>query len=203
MSDNRPTSDDPYATPSGSSPSGPAPTPGSAPSSANVSPYGGYEPPAGQSPYGAPQQPQQQPPYGAPQQPYGAQPQQQPYGQQPYGQPYPGQTYPAYGEVPDRSGNQLGVWSLVLAIVTFFTGCFPASIVGIVLGAKGRRAADEGRADNRGLATTGWVLNIVFTILTVLFIVALFVLVAALGGWEAFLEGWETGWEAELGANAV
>jgi len=163
---------------------------------------------AGQPPYSAsqPHYGQQSPANGAQQPPYG----QQPYGspQQPYGQPYPGQSYPgqpysAYGEVPDRSGNQLGVWSLVLAIVTFFTGCFPASIVGIVLGAKGRRAAQEGRADNGGLATTGWILNIVFTILTVLGIVLLFVFVAALGGWEVFLEGWDTGWETELTRNAV
>lgn len=190
MSDNRPSSDDPYATPSSSSPSGGAPTPGSAPSSSNVSPYGGYVPPADQG--AAPGQP----PYGAPQQPYGAQ-------QQPYGQPYPGQPYPAYGAMPDRSGNQLGVWSLVLAIATFFTGCFPAAIVGIVLGAKGRRAANEGRADNGGLATTGWILNIVLTVLTVLGIVLFFVFVAALGGWDAFMDGWNTGWETEITRNAV
>lgn len=210
MSDNRPSSDDPYATPSSSSPSGGAPTPGSAPSSSNLSPYGGYVPPAdqgtapGQAPYGSPQQPYggQQAPYGAQQPQYGAQ---QPYGaqQQPYGQPYPGQPYPAYGAMPDRSGNQLGVWSLVLAIATFFTGCFPAAIVGIVLGAKGRRAANEGRADNGGLATTGWILNIVLTALTVLGIVLLFVSVAALGGWSAFMDSWNSGWETEITRNAV
>ncbi len=209
MSDNRPSSDDPYATPSSSSPSGGAPAPGSAPSSSNVSPYGGYVPPVdqgaapGQPPYGAPQQPYgQQAPYGSQQAPYGAQ--QPQYGaQQPYGQPYPGQPYPAYGAMPDRSGNQLGVWSLVLAIATFFTGCFPAAIVGIVLGAKGRRAANEGRADNGGLATTGWILNIVLTVLTVLGIVLFFVFVAALGGWDAFMDGWNTGWETEITRNAV
>ena len=212
MSDDRTPADDPYATPPRRDDQGAAPSPGSAPSSASTSPYGGYVPPAapapggapgtgayGQQPYGEP--PHAQQPYG--QQPYGQQPYgQQPYGQQPYGQPYPAAGYPG-GPVRDTSGNGLGVWSLVLAILTFFTGCFPAAVVGIVLGAKGRRAADEGRADNRGLATAGYVLNIVLTVLTVLLVVGVFWLVSYLGGWEAFLDEVNSSLAVEVDSGAI
>lgn len=204
MADNQPSADDPYATPSGDANAGGAPSPGSVPSSSSVPPYGGYEPPA--APQGGPAY-GQQPTYGAPQQPYG-----QPYGQQqpaygsaqqPYGQPYPAQGYPGYGAPRDTSGNALGVWSLVLAIITFFTCCLPASVVGIVLGAKGRSAAREGRADNGGLATVGYVLNIVLTVLSVIAIGAFLILLSSAGSWEMFLEEWARELEVEANSRAV
>lgn len=209
MSDNQPPAEDPYATPSGDAAAGGAPSPGSAPSSSSVPPYGGYEPPA--APQGGPAYPEQpaygQQPYGASQQPYGQGYGQQPpvYGapQEPYGQPYPAQAYPTYGQPRDTSGNALGVWSLVLAIVTLFTCCLPASVVGIVLGVKARRAVREGRADNGSLATVGYVLNIVLTVLVVLFIVGVLVLVSSAGSWEQFLEEWSRAYELEVDRSAV
>lgn len=142
-----------------------------------------------QQSYGQPQQqaqqPQQQPyaqpnqPYSQPynvQQPYGAQPQLtwQPYGQQPYGaqpqQPYGQQPY--YQALP----KGMAVTSLVFGIVGLIFCWYPiinilfmiTGIVGIILGAKGKKKAEEGLASGRGIAIGGIVTNIITLILSLL-----------------------------------
>lgn len=153
----------PGATPGAADAPEPAPGPAGPPS-----PY--------QQPYG---QPTQQQPY--PQQPYGQPyPQLQPYQQQPYGQgpdqyqpeqgqPYPRQPYQygaPYGYAAPPPKNALGVWSLVLGIlsVIMLFSCFVGFLAGIpavITGHLSRKAQKEGLADNAGMALagiiTGWV----------------------------------------------
>jgi hypothetical protein len=125
------------------------------------------------------------PPYGQPypdlQQPAPQQPDQQPYQQgpyQPYQQPYqqgpayhPGQPQPVhygapYGYAAPPEKNALGVWSLVLGIlsIVMFFSClvgFLAAIPAVITGHLSRKAQKEGLANNGGLALggliTGWV----------------------------------------------
>jgi hypothetical protein len=153
-------------------------------------PYGqqhAYPPPQQpyvQQPYGQPaygQQAYQPPPYQ--QQAYQQQYQQQPYQSQPYyGQPGyynpPGAFY-VYDSGPD---NGLAVASLTLGsialVLMFFTGGFSAplsiicSIIGVVLGHKGKKAVDEGRTrKHRDVAIAGFWTSIAGIIVAVLAIV--------------------------------
>jgi hypothetical protein len=123
-------------------------------------------------------------------------PQEQPYGAQPYpGQPYPGQPYPAqpypgqpsqygaaYGYVAPPEKNALGVWSLVLGILSIIMlfSCavgFLAGIPAVITGHLSRKAQKEGLADNGGMGLagliTGWV-TIGLTLLAVVGLVILF-----------------------------
>lgn len=147
--------------------SGPVPDPGPAPASAPDQ----AGPP---SPY---QQPYEQP-Y---QQPYPQQPAQGPEYQQgsvyqpgPY-QPLPPQAGAPYGYSAPPEKNALGVWSLVLGIlsVVMLFSClvgFLAAIPAVITGHLSRKAQREGLADNGGLALagiiTGWV-TIGLTILAI------------------------------------
>ena len=129
--------------------------------------------------------------------PYGAQPPAypQPVGQPPAypqaaspqpGYPAPGYPQPSYPQpgwgggygVPDTSGNSLGVWALVLGIAGWLCLGFLAGIPAIVLGAKSRRAAAEGRATNGGMGTAGMVLGWAVTVLTVVGAILVIVLIA-------------------------
>lgn len=135
------------------------------------------------SPYGQPDQPQPDP-QG---QPYGAQPYPgQQYPAQPYpAQPYPGQPYQygaAYGYVAPPEKNALGIWSLVLGILSvlmlFSCGVgFLAGIPAVVTGHLSRKAQKEGLANNGGMGLagliTGWV-TIGLTLLAVVGLVILF-----------------------------
>lgn len=137
-----------------------APGQGSAPDQAAVPP-----------PYGQPYPDLRQP---APPQPY----QQGPAELQPYQQPYqqagppgPYQSQPAqygtpYGYAAPPEKNALGVWSLVLGIlsVVMLFSCligFVAAIPAVITGHLSRKANKAGLADNAGLALggiiTGWV----------------------------------------------
>ena len=98
------------------------------------------------------------PGYGQPG--YGPYPQQQPYPQ-PYG-------YPGYGYPIQPPTNTLAILSLVFAFVFA-----PAAIVmGAVARKQIRRTGERGS----GLATSGFVLGIVFTVISVIWMIAAFVL---------------------------
>ncbi|MFI2364912.1 DUF4190 domain-containing protein [Promicromonospora sp. NPDC019610] len=146
------------------------------------------------SPYDPPKQPDApQSPYGQPYQQPDQQPQQQwdQQGQTYPGQPYPGQPYPGqqpypygapYGYAAPLEKNALGVWSLVLGILSVFLlfTCgigFLAGIPAVITGHLSRKAQREGQADNGGLALggiiTGWV-TIGLTLLAVVGLVVLF-----------------------------
>ena len=137
-----------------------------------------------QQPY--PQQPYVQQPY--PQQPYPQQayPQGPAYQSAPY-QPGPYQPQPAYGApygypAASPEKNALGVWSLVLGIVSIVMlfSCFVgvlAAIPAVITGNLSRKAQKEGLADNAGLALggiiTGWV-TIGLTALVIVFFAIMF-----------------------------
>lgn len=155
----------PYEPPQQNNP-GPAPDPSPGPGEAAVpSPY---QEPYAQETY--PQQPYPQGPYSqglTAQQPYQPGPT---YPQGPY-QPGPYHAQPAqygapYGYAAPPEKNALGVWSLVLGIlsVVMLFSClvgFLAAIPAVITGHLSRKAHKEGLADNPGLALggiiTGWV----------------------------------------------
>ena len=131
-----------------------------------------------------PEQPQNQPPYQQPQY-------QQPQYQQPQYQQPPYQQY-QYPQMPMQStaGKGQSVAALVLGIVSaafsmFLAVAFPINliflvcgIVGIVLGVIGRKKSIEANGKASGLATAGFVLSIIGTVLSGLFIVSCLACVA-------------------------
>jgi hypothetical protein len=165
----------PYDPPRGNTPD-PVPDQAAVPDPAPAPDQAAVPPPYGQ-PYPDLQQPAPPQPYQpgpAEQQPYA----QQPYQQQPYQQPYqqagppgPYQPHPAqygapYGYTAPAEKNALGVWSLVLGIlsIVMLLSClvgFIAAIPALITGYMSRKANKEGLADNPGLALggiiTGWV----------------------------------------------
>lgn len=147
--------------------------PGGQPQSPYDPPTGGQnpgpqDPAAGgppSAPYGGPGQPQQPQPYPAP------------YQQGPAGQPgvpnYTGNPYQPYANPFPK--NNLGVWSLVLGIVSIVMSCgLLSGIPAIIIGHKARQAVREGQADNDGLALagiiTGWIGTILITLVVIAYI---------------------------------
>jgi hypothetical protein len=154
-------------------------------------PGSGPVPDRGPAPASAPDQAGPPSPYQEPyeqryQQPYLQQPAAGPAYQQgseyrlgPYQPPQAGAPY-GYSAPPEK--NALGVWSLVLGIlsVVMFFSClvgFLAAIPAVITGHLSRKAQREGLADNGGLALagiiTGWV-TIGLTILLIIGIAVLF-----------------------------
>ena len=151
--------------------------PGDGPPAPNLPPAPPYgQPPAsGASAYGAASYGQQPPGYG-----------QQGYpGSAPY--PYAGQAYNPYAVYPK---NSLGIWSLVLGIASFVLSClFLTGIPAIILGRQGQRAADEGLANNRGMATAGMVLGWIAVGLSLVGLV-LGAIALAIGGARGYSSGY-------------
>ncbi|QTE30787.1 DUF4190 domain-containing protein [Pengzhenrongella sicca] len=168
------------AAPGGPTPPTGAPTP-PPPYGAQPPAYGAQPPAYGAQPpaYGE-QAPGQQPAYGAPQ--YGQQ------GAPQYGAaPYPGQQSPYYGQAPAYGypKNSLGIWALVLGIVSFVLSCgLFTGIPAIIVGTMAKRAVAEGQANNRGMAVAGVVLGWISTVLSVLVIVGI-IIIAATGNWDS------------------
>ncbi len=93
--------------------------------------------------------------------------QQQPQGYTPY-PGYQGYPPPQYGYADQMSGQQSGasgraIAALVTSIISLVICCWPAGIVGIVLGKMEMNAIHEGRAPRAGetLAKVGFYLGIV------------------------------------------
>jgi hypothetical protein len=159
MSDSPYTGDPAYQPPSTPDPVQPAPAYGAPDPVQPTTPYGAPAP----TPYAAPAPtPYPAPAYGQPQPgqaPADGQPGQAPY----YGQP-PGAAPVGYpgGQAPNATAeNSTGTAALILGILGLTVVPFIASIIALVLGYKGRRAADQGRATNRSSAVagiiTGWI----------------------------------------------
>ena len=95
------------------------------------------------------------------------------YDQQPGGYG-PGGYGGGFGPRPDEK-NSLGGWALGLGIASIFANCLYFGIFlgvpAIVLGVKGMRAADEGRATNKGMSIAGIVLGALSIVLTIVFYV--------------------------------
>lgn len=138
--------------------------------------------PSGGQPPEQPGGPTYQP--GAPQTP---QPGQSPYaagGVPPsaYSEPQPGMPYSHYPK------NSLGVWSLVLGILSWLICPVVGSIAAIITGVMSRRAVREGQADNGGLGLAGIILGWASLILTVVGIIIFVALFGAVMGDPEFRE---------------
>ena len=102
--------------------------------------------------------------------------------------PIPPPTPGYYGPAGNTSKNSLGIWALVLGIVSFV--CCLGLLTGvpaIILGTFSRKAADQGLATNRSLGTAGMVLGIVAVVLVTL------VWIANAG---SFIEGFSDGFNS-------
>lgn len=126
----------------------------------------------------------------------GRQPDSQVYGP-PYHQQYPYPSYPSapYGPYPPygpgaswgafydprrHEANTLGGWALGLGIASIFMNCLYLGAVpgvpAIIVGINGMRAADEGRASNKGLSIAGVVMGAIGSVISACFFM-LFVMV--------------------------
>lgn len=141
-------------------------------------PYSGGDPYAGSDPYAGARgwMPPGDDAPGRP--PFPPQPLHPPYPPhppqpwQPGGPPQPGQYQYHPGGMPPGVGpqppplpeNGKGTGSLVCSILSIVLCCLPIvgvtlGVVAIVLGVQGRRAADLGAANNRGVATAGLIVG--------------------------------------------
>jgi len=145
-------------------------------------PYGpgqGADPNEPQQPTQPPVAPPVQPgAYPPPAQPApGAYPPPQSTGQPGYpaqgAYPPPAPQYPAagYGPPAGASKNNIGVWALVLGILSLVCFGLLAGIPAIILGNNGKKAAAQGLATNRGMAQAGFVLGIIGTVLSLIGII--------------------------------
>ena len=108
--------------------------------------------------------------------PYQAPPQ-YPYPAAPHGPYGPGLYWGGFYDPRRTEANALGGWALGLGIASMFFGCYLGAIFGIpaiIVGVKGMRAADEGRATNKGLSIAGTVLASVATAVNLIFIALVF-----------------------------
>ncbi|QGQ19191.1 DUF4190 domain-containing protein [Cellulomonas sp. JZ18] len=184
------------------------PTPG-----VGETPSGGEAPryPAGTSP-DAPAAPAQgQPPaYGQPGDASGGQPPAYPqapaYGQAPgYGQAPSYGDAPAYGQAGQDAAQQgwgdqpaagstrrnaLGIWSLVLGILSIVLCCvgWLPGIPAVILGFLGRSAASRGEATNRGIALAGIILGAIGLVIGLYWLISFVATMAEYGGWNGFTE---------------
>lgn len=113
----------------------------------------------------------------------------QPGGPAGYGRPMtPVVSQYGYAAAPPK--NDLAVWSLVTGILSYVTCPLVLGIAAIVTGTMGRRAADEGLANNRGMATAGLILGwinvalVVLGILLFIFLVGAGLLAGGLSEWS-------------------
>lgn len=114
-------------------------------------------------------------------------PSEQPAASTPYEQPADTAAYghpaapaaPQYGYTASPPKNDLAVWSLVTGILSYVMCPILLGVAAIITGTMGRRAADEGLANNRGMATAGLILGWVNIALSVLGIVLFFFLLGA------------------------
>lgn len=125
---------------------------------------------------------QEPPASGTPQEPVPAGPgENTPYGQPnaPYSQPG-APAAPQYGYAPTPPKNDLAVWSLVTGILSYVFCPLVLGIAAIVTGTMARKAADQGLANNRGMATAGLILGWANVALVVIGI-AFFIIALAAG----------------------
>lgn len=69
--------------------------------------------------------------------------------------------------------NALGGWALGLGVAGLFLSCYLGMMCGIpaiIVGVKGMRAADEGRATNKGISISGVVLGSIGTAVNVIYL---------------------------------
>ena len=129
----------------------------------------------------------------------GQQPYSQAYGQ-PYSQqyPYPPPSYgpyPPYGQGvywgapydPRRhEANALGGWALGLGIASIVASCLSFGLIlgisAIVVGVLGMRAANEGRASNKGLSIAGVVTGAIGAVIGACYLMLFIVMLSQFSG---------------------
>jgi hypothetical protein len=111
-------------------------------------------------------------------QPAASTPYEQPADPAAYGQPV-APAAPQYGYTPSPPKNDLAVWSLITGVLSYVMCPLLLGVAAIITGTMGRRAADEGLANNRGMATAGLILGWVNVALSVLGIVLFIFLLGA------------------------
>jgi hypothetical protein len=74
----------------------------------------------------------------------------------------------SFSSPPD---NNMGLWAMILGIVSFFVGGLILGIPAIVMGVSGRKKAEAGQATNGGQALAGIILGSLSTVLTVFSII--------------------------------
>ncbi|WP_084103946.1 DUF4190 domain-containing protein [Demequina sp. NBRC 110056] len=80
--------------------------------------------------------------------------------------PAAGQPFPGGGSSEEK--NQLGVWALVLGILSIVCCGLLAGIPAIILGKKSKEAGEQGLATNGNIGNVGFILGIIGSILSVL-----------------------------------
>lgn len=92
----------------------------------------------------------------------------------------PGMPMATPGMNPSEVKNSLGVWALVLGIISIVCSLgLLAGIPAMILGKKSKQAAAQGLANNGGLGQAGFILGLIGTILVTLVVVFYVVVVAA------------------------
>lgn len=82
---------------------------------------------------------------------------------------------PGYGAAPQ---NGMGTAALIFGILQFFCLGIVGSILALVLGKIGMDKADQGLANNRGVAKAGFVLGIIGLVLSAIALVVWIILIA-------------------------
>lgn len=83
------------------------------------------------------------------------------------------------GVNPSEAKNSLGVWALVLGILSLVCCGLLAGIPAIILGKKSKDAGAQGLATNGNLGNVGFILGIIGSILTTIAVVLYLVVVVA------------------------
>lgn len=94
--------------------------------------------------------------------------------------PPPGMTpppMPGYGGSEEK--NSLGVWALVLGILSLVCCGLLAGIPAIIVGRRSKEAGEQGLATNANLGNVGFILGIIGTILSAIGVVFYIVLIIA------------------------
>lgn len=104
---------------------------------------------------------------------------QQPPPQGPLSPPPPGAYPPAPGGYGSAPQNGMGTAALVMGILQFVCLGIIGSILAIIFGKIGMDRADQGLANNRGVAKAGFVLGIIGVILGIIGIIVWIILLAS------------------------
>ena len=92
---------------------------------------------------------------------------------------------PMPGAGGSEEKNSLGIWALVLGILSIVCSCGPfTGIPAIIVGRKAKEAQAQGRANNGTLGQVGFVLGIIGTALFVV-VVVLYAILFSVGVWDA------------------
>lgn len=106
----------------------------------------------------------------------------------PSGEPVP--VPPPGGGYPSSPQNGMGTAALVMGILQFVCLGIIGSILAIVFGKIGMERADQGLANNRGVAKAGFILGIIGVVLALIGLV-IFIILLSTGNLQQGQYGWE------------